>query len=204
VVDTKMMKSAGEHWVASMLARHGWAPALTRDGLERTDVLAVKTTGDKRQMIEVQVKTTTATSWPLGDLSGKLAKSSREWYALVRVPENPKESPRTFVVPRDHVAASTWIEHQAWLVQPGVPTGQRNAGHNRARSNLISYLDYEDRWDLRRRRCPTRVLTHSTPWTDARHQQHAPAPCHETARQYLAPTPNARCNPAPRVATPCR
>ncbi len=47
--DTKMPKSAGEHWVCSVLARLGWAVALTRDGLERTDILAVDTTATDRQ-----------------------------------------------------------------------------------------------------------------------------------------------------------
>lgn len=51
-----MTKSAGEHWVCSMLAQHGWGAALTRDGLERTDILAVHTTAPGRPMIEVQVK----------------------------------------------------------------------------------------------------------------------------------------------------
>ena len=147
MTDTKMIKTAGEHWVASVLARHGWAPALTRDGIERTDILAVRT-GDSRQMIEVQVKATTATTWPLGDLSARTAKSSREWFALVQLPPEPTALPRTFVVPRDHVAAANWIEHQAWLTEPGVPEGKRNAGHDRARSHLSSYLGYEDRWDL--------------------------------------------------------
>jgi hypothetical protein len=40
-MDTKMIKTVGEHWVCATLARYGWAPALTRDGLERTDILAV-------------------------------------------------------------------------------------------------------------------------------------------------------------------
>jgi hypothetical protein len=39
-----MIKTVGEHWVCATLARYGWAPALTRDGLERTDILAVSTT----------------------------------------------------------------------------------------------------------------------------------------------------------------
>src|SRR5690348_17223860 len=107
MADTKMIKSAGEHWVASMLARHNWAPALTRDGLERTDILAVKVVGKARQMIEIQVKATSAKTWPLGDLSTKLAKSPREWYALVHLPQDPRRPPRTFVIPRNHVAAST-------------------------------------------------------------------------------------------------
>ena len=54
MVDTKQTKTVGEHHVASELARRGWAPALTRDGLERTDILAVHTVG--RRQIEVQVK----------------------------------------------------------------------------------------------------------------------------------------------------
>jgi len=68
VVDTKQTKTIGEHWAASELARHGWAPAMTRDGLARTDILASHTqTG---QMIQVQVKTSMSggpkMSWMLG------------------------------------------------------------------------------------------------------------------------------------------
>jgi hypothetical protein len=46
VPDTKQTKSIGEHHVCSMLARWAWAPALTRDGLARTDILAVFTRGE--------------------------------------------------------------------------------------------------------------------------------------------------------------
>jgi len=55
VADTKQTKTIGEHHVASELARRGWAPALTRDGLERTDILAVHTKPASRRMVEVQV-----------------------------------------------------------------------------------------------------------------------------------------------------
>lgn len=51
--DTQMTKSVGEHWVCAELARRGWAPALTRDGLERTDILAVGTHLPDRPTIEV-------------------------------------------------------------------------------------------------------------------------------------------------------
>jgi hypothetical protein len=71
VVDTKQTKTIGEHHVAAELARRGWAPALTRDGLERTDILAVLTEGEQRRMVEIQVKAARAAamdsiSWPLG------------------------------------------------------------------------------------------------------------------------------------------
>ncbi|WP_210383731.1 MULTISPECIES: hypothetical protein [unclassified Corynebacterium] len=70
MVDTKQTKTIGEHHVASELARRGWAPALTRDGLERTDILAVFTEPEWRRMIEVQVKTARVpaggqANWPL-------------------------------------------------------------------------------------------------------------------------------------------
>lgn len=69
-MDYKMIKSAGEHWVCATLARHGWAPALTRDGLERTDIVAVSTKLAERPVIEMQVKTASqrgeATKWVLG------------------------------------------------------------------------------------------------------------------------------------------
>ena len=54
VTDTKMVKTVGEHWVCATLARHGWAPALTRDGLERTDILAVGTHLPERPTVEIQ------------------------------------------------------------------------------------------------------------------------------------------------------
>jgi predicted AAA+ superfamily ATPase len=62
MADTKQTKTIGEHLVASELARRGWAPALTRDGLERTDILAVDT-GPSRRMVEIQVKSARTTTW---------------------------------------------------------------------------------------------------------------------------------------------
>ena len=62
-MDLKLVKSIGEHHVAAELARRGWAPALTRDGLERTDLLAVHTEGADRRLVEIQVKTARGTHW---------------------------------------------------------------------------------------------------------------------------------------------
>jgi hypothetical protein len=55
VADTKLVKLAGEHWVCSVSARHGWGAALTRDGLEHADILGVHSS--TRRLVEVQVKT---------------------------------------------------------------------------------------------------------------------------------------------------
>lgn len=123
-VDTKQTKTIGEHYVCSMLARFDWAPALTRDGLARTDILAVQTVGERRT-IEVQVKsirgTSPKSSWPLGPNSQLVALSDAEWFVFVAIDHDPIKPMRTFVVPRDHVAAAAWIEHMNWLtgLDPG-------------------------------------------------------------------------------------
>src|ERR1022692_4017345 len=151
MADTKMTKTVGEHWVCATLARHSWAPALTRDGVERTDVLAVGTHLDHRPMVEIQVKTATqgggTTSWIVGIKAQQIAKSEHEWFVFVLLPAVPS-APRAFVVPRNHVSAATWIVHQNWRTDPTVPVGKRNAGLNLARVELVIWLAYEDRWDL--------------------------------------------------------
>ncbi|BDD82487.1 hypothetical protein TPB0596_22500 [Tsukamurella pulmonis] len=151
--DTKQTKTIGEHYVASELARRDWAPALTRDGLERTDILAVYATGHDRRQIEVQVKTARykqakRVSWPIGVKSQGSSAHEREYFVLVAVPDDVLIAPRSFVVPRDHVAAAAWISHMHWYTEPGVPAGQRNAGVDRSRVAMWVFADYEDRWDL--------------------------------------------------------
>jgi hypothetical protein len=133
--DRKLVTSAGEHFVCSVLAQFGWAASLTREGLERTDILAAHT--ESRRMIEVQVKAISAgsrPSWPLGKKGTISAETEREWFVLV--------------LPRDHVAAATWIGHLSWLTSPDVPAGKRNAGIDAARIGINDWLGYEERWDL--------------------------------------------------------
>lgn len=153
MADTKQTKTIGEHHVASELARRGWAPALTRDGLERTDILAVFTEPESRRMIEVQVKTARVpaggqANWPLGVKTQGPSQHEREYFVLVAVPDDLQLAPRSFVVPRSHVAAAAWIEHMDWLTDPTVEAGKRNAPVDRARVKLATFESYENRWDL--------------------------------------------------------
>src|SRR4051794_23832045 len=143
-VDTKLTGSAGEHYVCSMLARYGWAASLTRDGLERTDVLAVHVV--ERHMIEVQVKTVRMGSWMLGRKGTMADRSGREWYVFVKLGA-PPGLPESYVVPRDHVAAATWIGHRAWLTEPNVPKGKRNTPLDMARLGAEIWFGYRDGWN---------------------------------------------------------
>jgi hypothetical protein len=151
MVDNKQTKTIGEHFACANLARHGWAPALTRDGVQRTDILAVGAHLDSRPTVEIQVKTATgggpATSWILGGKAQLPSKSNREWFVLVALPPWPHPM-RSFVVPRDHVAAGAWVAHMTWLRDPNVPEGTRNVGPERARIRRVIFEGYEDRWDL--------------------------------------------------------
>jgi hypothetical protein len=151
MADNKMTKTAGEHWVCATLARHNLAPALTRDGIARTDILAVGTDLVDRPTVEIQVKTATdtgsRTSGHLGGVTRVVAASEHEWFVLVLLPKFPL-MPRAFVLPRDHVSAATWIVHENWRTDPSAPEGKRNAGLSQARIQLIIWQEYEDRWDL--------------------------------------------------------
>lgn len=149
MTDKQLVKSAGEHWVSSVLSRLGWAVALTRDGLAGTDILGVRTvTG---QMIEVQVKASSPTKNPRFILGAKgcvPALTDREWHVFVALPAEPWDRARAFIVPRDHVAAATWISHMEWLTNPTAPPGTRNTPIGNARVDWRISARYEHRWDL--------------------------------------------------------
>lgn len=160
MVDNKLTKSSGEHWVCSVMSRLGWAVALTRDGLERTDILAVDPQAAPRRSIEVQVKTCNGiddrrNGWPIGEKAQTPARSDAEWFVLVALGAQASSQPRSFVVPRDHVAAAAWIQHMQWLHDPTVPARQRNTPVGGARVKIWMFADYEDRWELLRE--PTTV-----------------------------------------------
>lgn len=149
LADRKLTGSAGEHFVCSQLAQLGWAASLTRDGLERTDILAVHS--DTREMIEVQVKTMTwnrKPMWALGQRGTIPAVSDREWYVLVLLPREITDRPRCWVVPRNHVAAGTWIAHMNWLTDPAAEPGKRNAGIGSARAGIDVWSAYAEEWEL--------------------------------------------------------
>lgn len=153
VADTKQTKTIGEHHVASGLARRGWAPALTRDGLERTDILAVSTESRRRRMVEVQVKTSRRANWKtmnwlVGAKTFTPSLHEREYFVMVGVLDDLSQAGRSFVVPRSHLSAAAWIQHMDWLTDPTVEPGKRNTPIGLARVSMTTLAGYEDRWDL--------------------------------------------------------
>lgn len=148
MADNKITKSAGEHWVCAVLSRMQWAAALTRDGIARTDILAVHDTG---KHVSIQVKTTSPARSPrfmTGSKSCIPAISDGEWFVFVALDTCEWASPRAFIVPRDHVAAAVWIEHMEWLTNPTVARGKRTTRIENARTSAAAFARYEQRWDL--------------------------------------------------------
>jgi hypothetical protein len=147
--DTKVVGSAGEHFVCSVLAQLGWAAALTREGVAHADVLAVRASAE-RQMIEVQVKTKSwnrRPKWPMGHWMEPSA-SNRQWYVFVLLAPDPGERPTCFVVPHDHVTAGTHLGHQAWRTDPAVPAGKRNTPLTRTMAGIDLWERYKEAWEL--------------------------------------------------------
>lgn len=152
-MDTKQVKSVAEHWACSELARRGWAPALTRDDMARTDILAVSTLLPGRPTIQVQVKSATKStkrnrvSWHLGKSTSALDESDSAWFVLVVVPEIPAPL-YGFVIPRDHVAAATYLNHQSVFTGAGRTPDHPDVELDRMRISETVFEAYQDRWDL--------------------------------------------------------
>jgi hypothetical protein len=150
LTDTKVVGSAGEHFVCSVLAQLGWVAALTREGVSHADVLAVYGQAPRR-MIELQVKTISwnrVPKWPMGGRWMAPAASEGDWYVFVLLGGNERERPRCFVVPRDHATAGAYVGHETWRTDPSVPPGKRNTPVLRVRAGLDLWESYEERWDL--------------------------------------------------------
>jgi hypothetical protein len=148
MIEKKLVKSAGEHWVCGVLSQMGWAAALTRDGLERTDILAVNKAGHH---LSIQVKTTTTAVKPKFMFGSKVIEPSvslNEWYVLVALPVDVLSPTRAFVIPRDHASVGVWTRHMEWLTNENVKPGSRNSGINLNRIDHWLFERYEQRWDL--------------------------------------------------------
>lgn len=143
--DHKLTKSIGEHYVCAVLAQLGWAASLTRDGLKRTDILAVNEAGD---VVQVQVKTSTTRpepNWQVGEIA---PGRSGEWYVLVGLGETVTARPSFWVVPREHLRAAAWIGHHHWRYDPQVTQGRRNTPISRARLKAGDVAGYREAWGL--------------------------------------------------------
>jgi hypothetical protein len=145
-----LIKSAGEHWVASVLSGLSWAAALTRDGLERTDVLAVHAT--KRIMVEIQVTAAShpaQPNWRTNRKAQRPSVSRREWFVLVALappihgPHTERSSFRGITSPRQH-----GFDIRIGSPSPEYQLASATRAWTRPASRIWVVAGYENRWDL--------------------------------------------------------
>lgn len=147
MTDKKAIKSVGEFWTCTKLAMDGWSPALTRDGLERTDILAARTvTPFAVSHIEVQVKTSTYNKWYLNPIKIGVSRDENEWFVLVQWNQEI-QTLTSYIVPRNHVSAGAWLAHMQWLHEKDTKR-KRNCGVDQARIGTDVFDSYKERWDL--------------------------------------------------------
>lgn len=99
--------------------------------------------------IAIQVKTASQASsvFQVGE-KGVIPSpaGSREWYVLVQLGE-PGERPAFFIVPRTHVAATAWINHEDWIAHPKRDGSERLV--NTMRHTKRQWVEsYRDRFEL--------------------------------------------------------
>ena len=114
-INSRLIGSAGEYFVAGELSRHGLVAALTMAGTDAFDILAVNSSG---RQFAIQVKTTKdrRATWLLGKKDEE-AVGEHLFYVFVRL--NGEELPECYVVPSVVVAEEIRTRHRRWLDAPG-------------------------------------------------------------------------------------
>lgn len=138
----------GEHYVCYLLARHGWAASLTREGLQRCDLLAVH--AEDRRVIEIEVKSASPTVRPIWHpgASGLIpAATDHEWFIFVQLHGDLNQVPTCYVVPRNDASAGAWIWHESWRTDPNAAPGTRNTPVKHARIPATPWQRYAGAWD---------------------------------------------------------
>lgn len=133
---TARVGAAGTFYAAAQLAQHGWDAGLTFGNAPRTDIVAQH--AETQRTIAVQCKTS---SGGRGFLLNRGCEAPSppgrdEWFVLINVHE-PTSRPDFYVMPRNVVAAYTYIGHRAWL------TGSKRDGTQR-RDSTMRGLDFAD------------------------------------------------------------
>jgi hypothetical protein len=137
--------AAGVYHVAAELSEQGWIASLTWGNAPRTDLLAQRQ--DLPNLLAaIQVKTRRTGSFQVG-MGAEASPSppgANEWFLLVSLAE-PR--PDFYVLPRNHLGALTYVNHQEWLRAPG-RRGQRHRDTTIRSLRDSEVYRYRERWEM--------------------------------------------------------
>jgi hypothetical protein len=110
--------------------------------VEGTDIMAQH--ADTRQVIAVQVKAAKSTRFTLSARDERPSVTTDEWYVLVSL--GSADSPRYWVLPRNHVAALIYTGHRVWLSKESVK-GTPHRDNPRRSINADRLVEGEAEWE---------------------------------------------------------
>lgn len=137
--------AAGEYFVAAELSRRGWLATVTIKNSPDTDVLAQRP--ETEALVAIQTKTASpGNHFRLHKKNEMPSKCNGQWFVLVALGAE-LERPKYYVIPRDHLAAMVYLEHQDWLTKTG-PGGKPHQENDQRVLTEADVAGYLERWEL--------------------------------------------------------
>ena len=117
-----VLGAAGEHYVMSVLLRHGFIAALAPVGVPNCDIVVTDDIGDRLCAIQVKTRVQKGSDggWHMSEKHEAIS-SAGLFYVLT-------DPPTSYVVPSAVVADVVARSHSTWLSQPGKRGQERNDG----------------------------------------------------------------------------
>lgn len=127
VAASTLLGAAGEHYVMSLLLRHGFIAALAPAGVPNCDIIVTDDIGDRLCAVQVKTRIDKGSDggWHMSKKHEAIS-SPGLFYAFLDFGTSLTSPPTCFVVPSDVVADVIRRSHQAWLKIPGAKGQEHN------------------------------------------------------------------------------
>ena len=138
VAASTVLGAAGEHYVMSLLLRHGYIAALAPVGVPNCDIVVTDDIGDRLCAVQVKTRVEKGSDggWHMSEKHEGIS-SSGLFYVFLDFGKTLTDPPVSYVVPSAVVADVVARSHATWLSQPG------KRGQERKDSNMRRFLpDY--------------------------------------------------------------
>lgn len=129
VAASTVLGAAGEHYVMSMLLRHGFIAALAPIGVPNCDIVVTDDIGDRLCAVQVKTRVDKGSDggWHMSRKHESIS-SSGLFYTFLDFGKSLTAPPICYVVPSAKVADAVTRSHALWLSQPGKRGQERKDG----------------------------------------------------------------------------
>lgn len=129
VAASTVLGAAGEHYVMSVLLRHGFIAALAPVGVPNCDIVVTDDIGDRLCAIQVKTRVEKGSDggWHMSEKHETIS-SPGLFYVFLDFGRTLTDPPTSYVVPSAVVADVVARSHATWLSQPGKRGQERKDG----------------------------------------------------------------------------